>query len=91
MDDGFLSLLFSAGTKVLIAPVVILLVVVLGAFALVIGNTITHMNTHMHINQWESSREKSKQIAAKWFDCITDTVFITQTSHATTIFALIQN
>uniref|UniRef100_A0A4W6ELG8 RBR-type E3 ubiquitin transferase n=1 Tax=Lates calcarifer TaxID=8187 RepID=A0A4W6ELG8_LATCA len=35
-------------TKVLIAPVVILLVVVLGALALVIGNIITHMNTHAH-------------------------------------------
>lgn len=40
----FLS--FSAATKVLIAPVVILLVVVLGALALVIGNIIIHMSTH---------------------------------------------
>ena len=42
----FLS--FSAATKVLIAPVVILLVVVLGALALVIGNIIIHMSTHAH-------------------------------------------
>lgn len=42
-----LSLFFSAATKVLIAPLVILLVMVLGAFALVIGNTIIHMNTHI--------------------------------------------
>lgn len=42
---------FSAATKVLIAPVVILLVVVLGALALVIGNTIIHMNTHIHSDQ----------------------------------------
>uniref|UniRef100_A0A671WYH4 RBR-type E3 ubiquitin transferase n=1 Tax=Sparus aurata TaxID=8175 RepID=A0A671WYH4_SPAAU len=38
-------------TKVLIAPVVILLVVVFGALALVIGNIITRMNTHVHVNQ----------------------------------------
>ena len=41
----------SAATKVLIAPVVILLVVVFGALALVIGNIITRMNTHVHVNQ----------------------------------------
>lgn len=39
---------FSAATKVLIAPVVLLLVVVLGALALVIGNIIMHMSTHAH-------------------------------------------
>ena len=42
----FSSCLFlSAATKVLIAPVVIVLVVVLGALALVIGNLTTHLNT----------------------------------------------
>lgn len=39
---------FSAATKVLIAPVVILLVVVLGALALVIGNIIIRTTTHAH-------------------------------------------
>lgn len=50
MDDSSssLSLSLSVATKVLIAPVVILLVVVLGALTLVIGNIITHMNTHAH-------------------------------------------
>lgn len=44
----FLCLCLSAASKVLIAPVVILLVVVLGALALVIGNILqTHMSSNL--------------------------------------------
>lgn len=44
-STGFIS---SPATKLLIAPVVLLLVVVIGALALVIGNIIIRMNAHAH-------------------------------------------
>lgn len=44
----FSCLCLSAASKVLIAPVVILLVVVLGALALVIGNILqTHVSSNL--------------------------------------------
>lgn len=42
----FFLFLLLAASKVLIAPLVLVLVIVLGALALVIGNTLTHVNTH---------------------------------------------
>lgn len=57
----FLCLCLSAASKVLIAPVVILLVVVLGALALVIGNILqTHVSSNLL--RWERSTLISEMV-----------------------------